>query len=150
MKKNILTGCMLALIIIFGSLFAKPLVQNLPEIKSTAQSISKEKTPCENLDEFLKKEYRNTGKTEDNVRIIGLQEKDALPKALEVCAKLKAKQVSSSSDKLIFQLPGELGYIIVCQVYEDSLYIRLILDTGCGSLPFTELRFISLKDYNRK
>jgi hypothetical protein len=138
MKKSFFKSATLILVMIFGLCFTNLPANNLPE--------------CENLDGFLKKEYLKTSKAGDtcNVRITGLQEKDALPKALEVCAKLKARRISSNNAELVYQLPGGLGHIIIQEVYEGDLFIRLTFDTGCNSLPFTELRLVSLKYYNSK
>ncbi len=156
MKKSILTSGILsmsgilALAIILALLFTNLSANNIPKAATMAQSMSIEKSSCENLSEFLKDEYLKDGKAKGNIRIIGVQEKDALAKAINVCAKLNAKQITSNSDDLVYQLPDGLGHIILQEVYEGNLFIRMTFDSACRNLPFIELHFVSLKYYNSK
>jgi len=140
MKKNFLKGAMLALTVMLGLMFTNLSASNLPE--------------CEKLSEMLKEEYLKTSKPYNDsgsIRIIGLQEHDALGRALNVCVRAGAKRISSDSVDLVYQLPGESGRIIVREVEGDeNLFIRLIFETECKNLPFYELRFVSLRYYNSR
>jgi hypothetical protein len=106
---------------------------------------------CLSLAAFLQEEFaKNTQPLKDNpaVRLFGLQEKDAVMKALSLCIKLKANKIENEGDDLIYELPDGLGRIIIQEVYKDDIFLKVKLVTGCDKLPFTEIRYVSLSFYN--
>ncbi|MDR0711523.1 MAG: hypothetical protein LBF67_04150 [Prevotellaceae bacterium] len=152
MKKYVLSGSIIALTVMFCSFFAGASAENQAGASQAQGAPAAESSaPCKNLGEFLSREYLNLSKPDTGkaARIIGVQEKDAIRKALEVCAKLKAKRVKSDGEDLVYELPEKAGSIVVQEVYDGSLFVRLTLKTDC-TLPFAELRYVSLKHYNSK
>jgi hypothetical protein len=106
---------------------------------------------CENLANFLSAEFsKNTKELEGvpSARLYGVQEKDATAKALNVCARLKAKKLDSKGDDLIYQLPDGLGTIVIHEVYNEGIFLKMSFVTDCNKLPFSEIWYVSLKRYN--
>ncbi|MDR2814512.1 MAG: hypothetical protein LBB79_07675 [Prevotellaceae bacterium] len=153
MKRVILAGGIATLTAMFCIFFAASVTNAAGNHQDTgAYAAAAKATPCDNLGDFLKKEYLKASKpgTDSSVRIVGLQEKDALPKALEVCAKLKAKRILSGNDDLAYELPDGVGTITIREVFDGNRYVQVALQTSCKGLPFSELWFVSLKYYNSK
>jgi len=84
------------------------------------------------------------------VRLYGLQKKDALQKALNLCAKLKAKKSDATGDDVVYELPYSLGTIVMHEVYNNGIFLKLTFHTCCNKLPFYELWYVTLKKYNQR
>lgn len=105
---------------------------------------------CLNLEEFLRKEFATTTKpVKENPgeRIYGIQQKDAMTRALNVCAKLKARQVPADGEDIIYELPGQLGKVTIHELTGSDRFLRLTFDTKC-KVTFNDIHFVSLKYYN--
>lgn len=160
MKKSILRGGLIAFAVLLGlpdgsaALEAQPkeAARQVADAGSTRAANNSSK--CKNLANFLSSEYRSNTKPlkgNDSVRLLGLQEKDAEAKALELAIKLNAKPLDVASNDLHYQLPDGLGSIVVRAIYDDSgVFVKLTLAAKCEKLLFTELWFVSLKRYNRE
>lgn len=108
--------------------------------------------PCEGLNQILNEEIMRKSKihsSDSTVRIIGCQEKDAYSKALNLCIKLNAKKKNGYSSEEVFSLPSDLGSIIVQEIYNDSIFLRISFATSCENIPFQEIEYVSLKYYNK-
>jgi hypothetical protein len=106
---------------------------------------------CLDLGAFLQEEFSKNSKplkSNPAVRLLGLQEKDAVKKALNLCIKLKATEMESAGDDLIYELPNGLGSIVIREVYRDDIFLKLKLETACDKLPFVEIWYVGLKRYN--
>jgi hypothetical protein len=118
------------------------------------KNADKEETnACKNLANFLSEEFsKNTKASESapSARLYGIQEKDAAAKALNVCARLKAKKVNTGDDGMTFQLPDGLGTIVIHEVYDDGIFLKMSFVTDCDRLPFSEIRYVSLQRYHKE
>jgi hypothetical protein len=117
---------------------------------STSVNVT-ENDQCFNLEAFLQQEFSKSAKPlKDNpaVRLLGLQKKDAIVKALNLCIKLKTTEKESTDGNLVYELPDGLGSIIIQEVYKDNIFLKVKLVTGCQKLPFVEIWYLSLKRYN--
>jgi hypothetical protein len=154
MKKTSVSGVLFAIAVTVGLLFANANIQAQTGRKQDGASRTEsatEKKECRNLADFLKAEFRGKTKTEEEnpkVRLYGLQEKDAMQKALDLCAKLKAKEVKNDSGDLLYELPEGLGTVILQEVDKDGIFLKLTFATDCESLPFNELWYVTLNRYN--
>jgi hypothetical protein len=63
---------------------------------------------------------------------------------------LKAKKLDSKGDDLIYQLPDGLGTIVIHEVYSEGIFLKMSFVTDCNELPFSEIRYVSLKRYNEE
>ncbi|MDR2383675.1 MAG: hypothetical protein LBD76_07335 [Prevotellaceae bacterium] len=120
---------------------------------ATSDKDSAETLNCRNLAKFLDEEFlQSTASMKNNVsaRLYGLQEKDAMAKALAVCAKLKAKKLQTESEDLLFQLPEGLGTIVIHEVYDDGVFLKMSFVTDCNRLSYDEIWYVSLKRYNKQ
>lgn len=151
-------GAKTALLTAIFSMFCFLLWSSLDDTKSNSsererneiQTDAGKNTPCRNLSEFLKKEFQSVTKPlkdKPSKRLYGVQQKDAMTQALKVCAKLKAKQVNSDNDDMVYDLPDGFGKIIIRESSGEHIFLNLIFVTECV-LPFTEIEFVSLKYYN--
>jgi hypothetical protein len=106
---------------------------------------------CGKLADFLEKEYRAyTVPLKDNasVRLFGLQEKDAMSKALALAIRLKAERTDSGDGDIRYMLPGGPGYFVIHPVYDGKdVFIKIVFHNSCGKLPFTELWLVGLKRF---
>ncbi|MDR3250236.1 MAG: hypothetical protein LBT42_01030 [Tannerella sp.] len=158
MRKSISTGRITALLVVtcmlFGSISATGQVQATSNVytQTAPQSDRQNVSACVNLAEFLKKEFAVNSKPgkDENTQIVGVQENNAIPEALKLCGKLKAKRISADNDDLVYELPDGLGRMTVHEVYKDNLHLELYFDTQCNGLPFTKVRYVSLSFYNRQ
>jgi hypothetical protein len=135
-----------------GSMFVNVQAQAADKEQTTSAVSSGENSQCRNLADFLRKEYVNKSKPDKdrNIRMIGVKEENAFSQALKVCEKLKAQRTGSENDDLIYELPGGLGRIVLHEVYQNDIFVRLTFVTGCTRLPFTELWYVSLEYYNKQ
>jgi hypothetical protein len=120
---------------------------------SVTNSVSDEINNCKNLENFLSAEFSNSTKVlknAPNVRLYGVQEKDAMAKALSLCIRLNAKRVDSGADGFTFKLPEDLGTIVISEIYSDGVYVKVLFLTVCKLLPFTEIRYVGIKLYNNQ
>jgi hypothetical protein len=120
---------------------------------SVTKADKEETRACKNLADFLSEEFSKNTKALENApsaRLYGIQEKDAAAKALSVCARLKAKKLDAGGDSLIYQLPDGLGTIVIDEVYDDGVFLRMSFVTDCDRLPFSEIRYVSLKRYHKE
>lgn len=111
-----------------------------------------ESEPCEDLNQILNEEIMRKSKihsSDSTVRIIGCQERDAYSRALNLCIKLNAKKKNGYSSEDVFSLPDNLGSIIVQEIYNDSIFLRVSFATSCYNIPFQEIEYVSLKYYNK-
>lgn len=158
MKKKLLPGVLIALPVVLSLLFGSLMVQEkLNDNRKTDLReevyLTKGNDLCKNLEEYLTKEFsKGTKPLKDNasVRVFGLQEKDAVVKALELCSRLNAKKEESESEDLVYKLPDGLGSIVIQEVYEDEIFLKLSFITDCKELPFTGIWYVSLKRYHQR
>lgn len=119
-------------------------------IQNEIQVQAGDESPCYNLSEFLKKEFQSVTKPrheKPKKRLYGIQKKDAMTKALQICAKLKATPEDTDDEDMIYRLPDGLGNIILRESSKEHVFLYLIFDTECD-LPYTEIKFVSIEYYN--
>ena len=115
-------------------------------------AIAAEDTPCDNLREFLINEilqFSKPSKKHPNARIIGVQEENAMQKALTLIAKLNVKRLQSENGLSVYNLPGEIGLVVIDETDNDDFFIRVKFDVRCADMPFNEIHYVSLKDFNK-
>ncbi|GHT26747.1 hypothetical protein FACS189432_01750 [Bacteroidia bacterium] len=154
MKRNVFSDGFIALAILFCLLSSNFTAQSQThESHDSAQNVSvTEDGQCVNLGKFLQDEFSKNSKVlKDNhtIRIVGVQEKDAIVRALNICIKLKANEADSDGKDLIYELPDGLGSIVIQEVKKNDIYLKVKLITACDKLPFTEIWYVSLSRYNK-
>ena len=156
MKKSIFSGGFFVLAILFCLSATDFTVQaRLPINQSHDSALNVSVTDegqCVHLGKFLQEEFAKNSKPlkgSPEIRIVGVQEKDAIVKALNLCIKLKASEIKSNGNDLIYDLPDGLGSIIIQEIKNDDVFRKVKLITGCEKLPFVEIWYVSLKFYNK-
>lgn len=127
----------------------KPVGEDIRNEISDSKSTS---DACTKLGEFLVKELSPvTKQVKDSPRerLYGLQQKDAMAKALGICIKLKAEETTSASEDIIYNLPDNLGKIVIHTYSENNMYLRMTFETKCA-LPFNTIHFVSNSYANSK
>ncbi|MDU1891472.1 MAG: hypothetical protein E6767_12360 [Dysgonomonas sp.] len=170
MKKSILSGTLclfvsasFVLIFLLGSLSscdsaAKKEAQRIEREKQVADSLKaaaekEEQILCDTLISFLKSDITGkskVAKANAKARVIGIKKADALPTAMKMCIKLDAKKLEMESKDVVYKLPGHSGHFTIQEVNSKDIYLKLIIDSECSDLPFSEIWMVSPQYYKRQ
>lgn len=105
---------------------------------------------CIALKKILKEEILPDSKAQPahpTTRIIGCSEKQAFSKALSLPTKLNAKKLDIEASESVYELPDNMGHIIVQELYKDNVHIIISLVCNCTGMPFDEIQYVAEKYY---